>query len=114
MYKCECSIFLLKYDYKEWIIMLKGEIKIMKLLSEKYSENIQFHFETPKKIDEIRTFEKEIGIQLPAELTELDQLTNGFNSFMTYMNLWSLEMINTSMRGIMIGSRKAMVIGISC
>ena len=93
MYKCECSTFLLKYDYKEWIIMLKEEIEIMKLLSEKYSENIQIHFEAPKKIDEIRTFEKKIGIQLSAELRELYQLTNGFNSFMTYMDLWSLEMI---------------------
>ena len=73
--------------------MLKEEIEIMKLLSEKYSEDIHIFFETPKKIDEIRTFEQEMGIQLSDELRELYQLTNGFNGFMTYMNLWSLETI---------------------
>ncbi len=73
--------------------MLKEEIEIMKLLSEKYSEDIHIDFETPKKIDEIRTFEQEIGIQLSDELRELYQLTNGFCSLMTFMNLWSLERI---------------------
>ncbi len=73
--------------------MFKEEIEIMKLLSEKYFEDIQIDFEAPKKIDEIRTFEQEIGIQLSDELRELYQLTNGFDSLMTYMNLWSLETI---------------------
>ncbi len=73
--------------------MFKEEIEIMKLLSEKYSEDIQIDFEAPKIIDEIRTFEQEIGIQLSDELRELYQLTNGFDSLMTYMNLWSLETI---------------------
>lgn len=73
--------------------MFKEEIEIMKLLSEKYSEDIQIYFKTPKTIDEIRTFEQEIGIQLSDELRELYQLTNGFDSLMTYMNLWSLETI---------------------
>lgn len=75
--------------------MFKEEIEIMKLISEKYSEeiHIHLHFEAPKKIDEIKAFEQEIGVQLPDELRELYQLTNGFNGFMTYMNLWSLETI---------------------
>lgn len=73
--------------------MFKEEIEIMKLLSEKYSDDIHIFFETPKNIDEIKTFEQKIGIQLPDELKELYQLTNGFDSLMTYMNLWSLEEI---------------------
>lgn len=73
--------------------MFKEEIDLMKLLSNQYSEDIQIYFGTPKSMDDIKEFEKEIGFRLPLELEELYQLTNGFDGFMTYMNLWSLETI---------------------
>lgn len=73
--------------------MFTEEIEIMKLLSDKYSDDIRIFFEPPKSIDEIITFEQEIGIKLPVELKELYKLINGFDSLMAYMNLWSLETI---------------------
>lgn len=73
--------------------MFTEEIEIMNLLSEKYSDDIRIFFKSPKSIDEIISFEKETGIRLPDELRELYKLTNGFDSNIAYMNLWSLETI---------------------
>lgn len=54
--------------------MFTEEIEIMKLLSEKYFDDIRIFYEPPKSIDEITTFEKEIGIKLPVDLKELYKL----------------------------------------
>ncbi|WP_164170106.1 SMI1/KNR4 family protein [Ruminococcus flavefaciens] len=73
--------------------MFTEEIEIMKLLSEKYPDDIRIFFKSPKNIDEIISFEKETGIRLPDDIKKLYNLTNGFDSNIAYMNLWSLETI---------------------
>jgi len=73
--------------------MFTEEIEIMKLLSEKYPDDIRIFFKSPKNIDEKISFEKETGIRLPDDIKKLYNLTNGFDSNIAYMNLWSLETI---------------------
>lgn len=74
-------------------MMLTEEFEIMQLLSEKYSDDLRIFFKPQKSLDEILSFEQEMGIRLPDDLREFYKLTNGFDSLMAYMNLWSLETI---------------------
>ena len=73
--------------------MFKEEIALMKLLSEKYSDDIDIDFGEAKSKGEINAFEESTGVKLTEELRELYQESNGFDGFMTYMNFWDLETI---------------------
>ena len=74
-------------------MMFTEEFEIMKLLSEKYGDEVRIFFESPESIDEILRFEQETGIRLPDDLRAFYKLTNGFDSLMAYMDLWSLETV---------------------
>lgn len=73
--------------------MFKEEIRLMKLLSEKYSDDIDIDFGEAKSKDEIDEFEEATGVKLTDELKELYQESNGFDGLMTFMNFWDLETI---------------------
>ncbi len=73
--------------------MFNEEISILKLLSDKYSDDVHISFAPPKSIGELHDFELETGVVLPVELKELYLLTDGFDSLASFMNLWRLDTI---------------------
>lgn len=70
---------------------LKEEIEIIKLLADKYSDDIDIDLYEPESIEEINSFEQSTGVSLPDELKEFYQLIGGFDSLMAYMQMWSLK-----------------------
>lgn len=70
---------------------LKEEIEIIKLLADKYSDDIDIDLYEPENIETINSFEQSTGVSLPDELKEFYQLIGGFDSLMAYMQMWNLE-----------------------
>lgn len=73
--------------------MFEEEIALLKRLSENYADEIDIDFGDGASPEEIAVFEQKTGVTLPEEVSALYQKVNGFDGFMTYMNLWDLEMI---------------------
>ncbi len=73
--------------------MFEIEIALLKRLSENYADEIDLDFGVGASPEEIASFEQRTGVTLPEEVRALYEEINGFDGFMTYMNLWDLEMI---------------------
>ncbi|MBQ3255792.1 MAG: SMI1/KNR4 family protein [Oscillospiraceae bacterium] len=73
--------------------MFEEEITLLKRLSDNYADEINMDFRDGASPEDIAAFEQETGLILPEEVRALYQEVGGFDGFMTYMNLWDLEMI---------------------
>lgn len=73
--------------------MFEEEITLLKRLSDNYADEINMDFRDGASPEEIAAFEQKTDVILPEEVRALYQEVGGFDGFMTYMNLWDLEMI---------------------